>query len=361
MRNAIEPCVAWVVGGEARIGFGVAEERTASSLSEAVALAAELSSSADVWFGGLAFPAGRSWPGFPAARFVRPERVERRRLAPARGDAAVDEVIGAMSEPWRAVVQRAVSTRGLEKVVLARSVTVDVAATPWDIFEALCALPAARHFFIRSGASVFMGATPETLVRWRDGIVEIDALAGSARPGVDFGEKEYREHDFVVRDVLRALEGLDVQRPAEPSVMELPYVRHLHTPVRARTSDLGPLLARLFPTSAVAGAPRERALEFIAEHEGLDRGWYSGAVGCIGLGEADLAVALRCLLVEQGRARLFAGAGIVAGSDPQAEWEETARKMLPARRAISRAQANVAADRLLEPASTSLSVNGGAA
>lgn len=336
--------MAWVEGGEALLGFGVAEERTADSSSAALRLAGELASGRHgdgPWFGGVAFPGASGWAGFPAARFVRPARVEQRRLEPSRAAGAAGDLIDAMSGPWRDLVDRAkagIAAGELEKVVLARAVEAAAVAAPWDVFLALCSVSAARHFFFRSSeGACFMGATPETLVRWRGARLEVDALAGSAPVGAAFTDKERREHEVVVRDVLRALEGLPVQAPAGPSVMELPYVRHLHTPVRARVEpgfDFGALLARLFPTSAVAGAPRERALRFIAEHEGLARGWYAGAVGRLAPGDADLAVALRCLLVEDGKARVFAGAGIVAGSDAQAEWEETARKLTPALRAL---------------------------
>jgi len=76
----------------------------------------------------------------------------------------------------------------------------------------------------------------------------------------------------------------------------------------------------------VGGAPRARALEFLREHEGLDRGWYAGAVGWLGAGRADLRVALRCVLVRNELAQIFVGAGIVAGSDPSSEWTETVVK-----------------------------------
>jgi menaquinone-specific isochorismate synthase len=99
--------------------------------------------------------------------------------------------------------------------------------------------------------------------------------------------------------------------------------------VRARAARFDSVLRRLFPTSAVAGTPRAAALDFILTHEGLARGWYSGAVGRVDVGDVDLAVALRCAHVREGVVRVFAGAGIVAGSDAQAEWDETARKMTP--------------------------------
>jgi len=313
----IEPIVAWVAGGQAQVGWGIAEERAGS-----LELVAELASGKHgpgPWFGALVFPSGE-------ARFVRPERLEVGAWTYG-APAAVPPLMGAMSGEWRALVEGALKAIGageLEKVVLARAIERPAPASAWDVFRRLPA--AARSYFFRFDGT-FFGATPETLLRWRGGVVEIDALAGSAAPGAAFGEKEYREHACVVRDVLAALPG--AERPAEPLVMELPYVRHLHTPVRARAADCGPVLRRLFPTSAVAGTPRDAAVDFISRHEGFSRGWYSGAVGRVDLGDVDLAVALRCAHVRSGVARVFAGAGIVAGSDAQAEWDETCRKMVP--------------------------------
>ncbi len=316
----IEPIVAWVSQGRAQVGWGVADERAGASIGLVSELAAGKHGPGP-WFGAVAFPPG-------PARFVRPERLETGEWAAAAQKPRAP-LTAPMSPHWRSLVERATATiaaGGLEKVVLARVLERPAPESAWAVFRALP--PAARSYFLRFDGALF-GATPELLLRWRDGVIEIDALAGSAAPGAPFGEKELREHACVVRDVERALEGLALERPAQPLVMELPYLRHLHTPVRARARDCAPVLQRLFPTSAVAGSPREKALAFIADHEGFTRGFYAGAVGRVDVGEIDLAVALRCAHVRDGVVRVFAGAGIVAGSDPQAEWDETARKMTP--------------------------------
>ncbi|MBL8957460.1 MAG: chorismate-binding protein [Myxococcaceae bacterium] len=312
--------LAWVAGGQAQVGWGIADER----LGDSIELVAELAAGRHgpgPWFGAVSF-SGR------AARFVRPEKLETVEWGQAAA-ARLPPAPRTMSEHWRGLVETAtqrIAAGELEKVVVARVHEQPAPKSAWEAFRSLP--PAARSYFLRFDGA-FFGATPETLLRWSDGVVEIDALAGSAAPGGTFGEKERREHAHVVRDVERALEGYAIERPAQPLVMELPYVRHLHTPVRARAADFAPVLRRLFPTSAVAGAPREKALEFISRHEGVERDWYAGAVGRVSPGEVDLAVALRCCFVHSRIAHVFAGAGIVAGSDAQAEWEETERKMTP--------------------------------
>jgi isochorismate synthase len=365
MLDVEQPCAVWVEAGQAQLAWGVVEQRCASSLAEGVALVGELSRCVQgPWFGGLAFPAGSTWPGFPAARFIRPERVESMPVAAllagaegcapgtrprfgGKGGIRAPCSAGVarqapMDDRWRvltALALREIATGGLEKVVLARTEELSGEVDAWHTFVALVrSVPAARHYLFRSEqGACFIGATPETLLRLRGGEVEIDALAGSAPLGVAFTEKEHREHQVVVRDVLRALEGLEVDRPQQPRILELPYVRHLHTPMRAPAGvgfDVARVLEQLFPTAAVAGAPRQRALEFIARHEGFARGWYAGAIGRVARGEVDLGVALRCVLIAGPQARLFAGAGVVAGSSPEAEWEEIARKTLPARHAL---------------------------
>jgi isochorismate synthase EntC len=131
-----------------------------------------------------------------------------------------------------------------------------------------------------------------------------------------------------------------VRAEAAPAVLALKHVVHLRTGIQAQLrEDVGPvaLVTALHPTPAVGGAPRERALRFLGEHEALDRGWYAGPVGWVGPQRAHLVVALRSALVEGARARLFVGAGIVQGSDPAAEWRETELKGVAMRRALGEA------------------------
>ncbi len=127
---------------------------------------------------------------------------------------------------------------------------------------------------------------------------------------------------------------------ATPGILALRDVQHLVTPVRGRLRDQDGLLGlaeRLHPTPAVGGEPRDLALEMIAEHEGIERGWYAGPIGWLGAdGDGELMVALRCGLVAGRDATLFAGCGIVADSDPSREWEESRMKLRPVASALGR-------------------------
>jgi isochorismate synthase len=193
---------------------------------------------------------------------------------------------------------------------------------------------------------VFAGASPERLVRIDGREVRASGLAGSAPRGKTADEdaaiaaallanaKEREEHAMVRRALLADLAELcdDVVAPAEPSLFTLPHVHHLHTALSARLRaghSLLDLVARLHPTPAVGGAPRDAALQFIREHEGLDRGWYAAPIGWIGRDHGELAVALRSALVRGREAWLFAGSGVVADSDPAREYAETMLKLRP--------------------------------
>jgi len=195
--------------------------------------------------------------------------------------------------------------------------------------------PSCRGFLIRGRDAVFLGATPELLCRIERDQVQADALAGSAPPeqaeALPGNGKELREHRWVVDHITHALAGIadHVHRPPEPRVRALPNIAHLHTPVVARLAPgrgVADVAAALHPTPAVGGVPSAAALRFLAEHEHLDRGLYAGVIGWVGQGRAELAVALRSALIRGRRARLFVGAGIVEGSSPDAEWEETELK-----------------------------------
>lgn len=236
----------------------------------------------------------------------------------------------------------------LEKVVLARQVLVD-ARQPLDPLALHCALrdlfPACYCFLIARGESTFLGASPELLVR-REGLrLQTVALAGTARrsadPAVDrhLGERLARdpkqrvEHEIVARRIAQALApvALWVTLAEQPQIVRVHNVQHLATPIRAQLREpltLLELAGHLHPTPAVGGEPRDRAMAVIPALEGLDRGWYAGAVGVVDReGGGELAVALRCALVQGASARLFAGCGIVPASDPTDELAETEAKL----------------------------------
>ncbi len=231
----------------------------------------------------------------------------------------------------------------LAKVVLARDLHV-WSEVPLDV--RVLARRLAERFpecftFVCDG---LVGATPELLVRRAGGRVESVVLAGSARRGTSAAEdagigaelrrsaKDRAEHDLAVASVRDVLESvctrLTVDR--EPSLLRLANVQHLATTLRGTLSGSPSALelaAALHPTAAVCGTPTRKALARIRALEGMDRGRYSGPVGWVDArGDGEWGIALRCAEVAGTRARLFAGAGVVGDSLPEAELEETRLK-----------------------------------
>lgn len=237
-------------------------------------------------------------------------------------------------------------TRGdYQKIVLARQRTVHApeALHPLRMLNGLRQrFPDCYAFSVANGSGQsFIGATPERLVRVSRGVLEAEALAGSAPRGTSASEdaragtallqsdKDRREHGLVVESVRAALASLGVQldAPVAPVLRRLANVQHLYTPMRANLPEgvrLLDLLARLHPTPAVGGSPRAEAVARIHPLEGFPRGLYAGALGWLNArGGGEFFVGLRSALVAGDTARLFAGAGIVAGSSPEAELAET--------------------------------------
>lgn len=242
---------------------------------------------------------------------------------------------------WQQQVARAVEAMALgtmKKVVLARELRLSFGQAV-DHRELLARLgrdyPGCTLFGVRFGGATLVGATPERLLSLRRGEVVSDALAGTLeRGGVrDLDAMVEHEHRPVVEAILSALAPhcSELEAGREPVSVPLQRLSHLYTRVRGRLasgSDLFDLMAALHPTPAVGGLPRRTALEWIRRREGLQRGWYTGALGWLGgSGEAELSVILRCGLLEGKQARLFAGAGITAVSDPAAELAETRLKL----------------------------------
>lgn len=256
------------------------------------------------------------------------------------------------AEAWKASVHdtaRAVRNGDLRKAVLARGLRIR--GTRFDSAAALRRLgvgyPGCTVFAVARGDRCFLGATPERLVRVRNGEVTAAAIAGSAPRGRTqeddrrLGEtllaspKDRVEHAIVVDAVRDALAGVcaDVSIDNSPRLLTVRNAHHLYTPVRAALRDRRTVLAltdRLHPTPAVGGMPRGEALAWIDRHEGWDRGWYAGPIGWMDrTGEGEAAVAIRSALLDPTEAFLFAGCGIVAGSDPGQEYEESGLKLEP--------------------------------
>ncbi|MBS2130213.1 isochorismate synthase [Burkholderia thailandensis] len=281
-------------------------------------------------------------------------------LAPAIDDDAprLLHVHALQAAEWQHKARRAVDAirrDAFSKVVLARDVLQQYAqpVAIGSLLRRLRLRDARAHLFaVRRREGCFVGATPERLVRVAHGHAQTHALAGTIARGDDrdhdralgaqlmASAKERLEHALVVDAIRDALAPLSrtIDVPAEPSLLRLPRLQHLSTPIAATLNADATLLqavAALHPTPAVAGYPRAAALEHIRAHEGFDRGWYAGPIGWIDAhGNGDFVVALRSALISAGACRLFAGCGIVAESEPAREYRETNLKLSGMRAAI---------------------------
>ena len=248
-----------------------------------------------------------------------------------------------MPEPerWRQGVAEAVEAIGwgkMTKVVLAREVQLAFGQMV-DHRRLLGRLggdyPGCTLFAVRFDGATLVGATPERLLSISQGVVTSDALAGTleAKQAWNTEAMIRHEHRPVVDAILSALaphcSGLEAGQ--SPASLRLQKLSHFYTRVQGRLkpgSDLFRLIEALHPTPAVGGLPRQVALDWIREREGIERGWYTGAVGWLGgAGDAELSVVLRCGLIQGKQARLYAGAGITEVSDPAAELGETRLKL----------------------------------
>jgi len=298
---------------------------------------------------GPGSPAPDGWP--PAAGTAR--------AGPRPAQATSGEVRwhdGSLSAPqWERAVAAAVArirAGGLRKVVLARDLHAS-APGPIDLALLLGRLAARYPDCYTFACGGLAGATPELLIRRQGREVSSLVLAGTAPRSADPGQdaalgaallasaKDTEEHRYAAADVRASLAPLcaDLHAARRPSLLRLANVQHLATAVRgtlaARAADGSipsslALAAALHPTPAVGGTPTEAALELIRELEGMDRGRYAAPVGWMdSAGNGEWGIALRCAEIDGSRARLFAGCGIVADSDPAAELAEAQAKFRP--------------------------------
>jgi isochorismate synthase len=236
----------------------------------------------------------------------------------------------------------------IEKIVLAREVQVHAprAHDPAALFGVLREeFPSCFVFCVGRGSRALIAASPELLVRREGQRVSTIALAASCRrsadPAVDahLGEQMLRdptyreEHAIVARGIERTLRPHSVWVTAapEPELARIANIQHLATPIRAQLAapiDAIELAGLMHPTPAVGGEPRSVAIPLIPALEGLDRGWYLGAVGWTdAAGDGEFCVSLRCALLDGPLARCYAGGGIVRDSVPALELAETEVKL----------------------------------
>ncbi len=386
LRGPDEPWFLWERHGLSLAALGSVlriEESGPDRFARAAARWREVSTDGLLAVGGFAFAdrGGQAphWSGFAPASLDVPEiaivrRGEDVRLTvtgpdPDAAEARVREALGRSlplldpspstrtrvasvmpPEHFEEVIGRATERIGrgdFEKIVLAREVAVH-AGSPYDAAAVFGVLRSAFSdcfvFCVGRGDAAFIAASPELLVR-RDGArAQTVALAGSIRrsadPAVDdhLGEqllrsaKDRSEHAIVARRIASTLRrrSLWVTTADEPAIIKVANIQHLATPIRAQLREpisALELAGLLHPTPAVGAEPASAA-SLIPALEGLDRGWYAGAVGWTDASEdGELCVALRCALLRGAEARCYAGVGVVAESDPATELAETETKL----------------------------------
>ncbi len=237
----------------------------------------------------------------------------------------------------------------VSKIVLARQLTFDVQKElcPFSIAHGLRAKFPDCHAFSLSAPDqgIWVGASPETLAHLRGNKLRTEALAGSAPRGISAGkdahwgktllarEKEVREHNLVIQSIHRRLASIGVSELHQglPRLLRLANLQHVRTPVQG-VIPLGlhpfDILSALHPTPAMGGTPRGPALAKLAEIEQSPRGWYSGVAGWMdSRGRAEFIVPIRCGRLHKNSLTLYAGAGIVDGSIPAHEKQETDWKL----------------------------------
>ncbi len=376
-----EGVLAWVRDGEGLVGWGelarldirgpdscqVAARWWAEQCSSMVVDdQIQLAGSGPVCFGSAAFDRRTAGSVFVIPRIVLGRRAGRswlttfgadRELPTASRPAGPESVAyadGALSQAqWCAAVETAVErirAGELAKVVLARDLLArtEPAVDPRFLLQGLARRYPTCWTFAVDG---LLGSTPELLVSRRGREVSSRVLAGTVRRGRDAEDdrliaelvasgKDQEEHAYAVRSVADGLAAFcgDLVTPPTPEVLRLATVAHLASLVTGRLdadATVLSLVEALHPTAAVCGTPTDVALDAITELERMDRGRYSGPVGWMdSAGDGDWGIALRCAEVDAERVRLFAGCGIVAGSEPEAELAESHAKLVTIRDAL---------------------------
>jgi len=242
------------------------------------------------------------------------------------------------------------STQRAQKIVLSRCTEFQVTRTGSRsevLNEILKSSPLSYGFlFSPDATTTFLGATPERLYKRAGRSIVSAALAGTTTRGVNQEQdrvladdllnsrKNRLEHQIVVDTIASELQRVcdSPISTEETTTVRTGSVQHLIAALRGTLREDATdrdILLGLHPTPAVAGTPTDLAMQFIDEHEGYDRGWYTGPIGFLGREESEFAVALRCALLADDTWRLFVGAGIVSGSDERSEWNELEAKAAP--------------------------------
>jgi len=261
-----------------------------------------------------------------------------------------DFVSGFTHQGFCAAVKAAkeyIAAGDIMQVVLSQRLSVPFRARPVDVYRALRSLnPSPYMFFLDLGQTQVVGSSPEILMRVENREVVLRPIAGTRPRGSTPEEdlaleqellndpKELAEHLMLIdlgrNDVGRVADTGEVKLTDRMIVERYSHVMHIVSEVRGKLRDgVGPVdvLRATFPAGTLSGAPKIRAMEIIEELEPIKRNVYAGAVGYLGWwGDADTAIAIRTAVIHAGHLHVQAGAGIVADSDPETEWEETMSK-----------------------------------
>jgi len=241
---------------------------------------------------------------------------------------------------WKEDVEHILSNASVEKVVLARKTCLSFkhAPDPWLMLRQLKAVtPNSYHFAFQFKRSIFLGASPERLYRRHQRSIESEALAGTLPKSQDpqlllNSDKNQNEHAFVVDAINESFKEFctTFSKDKKPSILTLANGHHLISKFQGQLKDGikdEDILQFLHPTPALGGTPREQALGLIRKLEGFSRGWYGAPIGYVGLDWAEFVVGIRSGLVRDKKLYVFAGAGIVKGSEALSEWDEVENKI----------------------------------
>jgi anthranilate synthase component 1 len=287
---------------------------------------------------------------------------------PEAGGRAVDEtdfVSGFTEDGFKTAVTRIkdyILAGDCMQVVLSQRLSIPLRARPLDLYRALRGLnPSPYMYFLDLGGFQIVGSSPEILTRLEDGVVTVRPIAGTRRRGYTEDEdlaleqelladpKELAEHLMLIdlgrNDCGRVAKTGSVQVTDRMIVERYSHVMHIVSNV---IGELKPGMSALdvlratFPAGTVSGAPKIRAMEIIDELEPVKRGIYSGAVGYLAFnGNMDTAIAIRTAVIQDGMLHIQAGAGVVADSLPELEWQETMNKGRAIFRAVAMAEAGI--------------------
>ena len=280
-------------------------------------------------------------------------------------EASLDVTSNVTREEFERMVRTAkehIAAGDIYQVVLSQRFEARIGADPFTVYRALRHVnPSPYMYFIRMGDRSIVGSSPEMLVRVEGRRVETHPIAGTRPRGrtddedmrlaeeLKRNEKERAEHVMLVdlgrNDVGRVSEYGSVRVPTFMTLERYSHVMHLVSIVEGKLSeeyDRLDALVACFPAGTVSGAPKVRAMEIISELENQRRGLYAGAVGYLDFaGNLDFCIAIRTVVIENGRAYVQAGAGIVADSNPAAEYEETRDKARAVIQALELAQSGL--------------------